>query len=1185
MTAVRIIGAILVALVLLFGIAWYGLLHTEAGARWLWTQAESATGGALAAREIHGDLGSGVSLEELSFVAGGVHVTAASATVDATLNLLPLTVSVGTAHVTALTVSLPESRPADPERETGLFRLEFLQLPFELSIANLQMDDASLVREPQKTLVTINHATLAAHWQDSIRIEDLDLRMPGIGVRGNAGVQLQEPYDIQSDLQVRAQPEVTGLRDPVAFRIAAGGPLDDFTIEAEADEPRAQLGGRIADIRRSIRWDVEFEILEAVLPPEANMPDAPPVTVSGASAGGMKAFSVNAAVSASGTDSTARLNANIDIASQAIEGSVDWTALQWPLAGAEPRIESRRGTLDFSGSAENWAAKGTVQLATAGLPPGQLRVDGTGNREEAVVKIVEGDVLGGSVAGRARYSWQGQSAYSASLDLKNVETQGVFPDWPATLSGHVDLRGQQSPFAVSIVLDDVEGQFLNQPLRAEGGIGIRNGAVSADELSVAHGESLLRVNGNPYASGGLRYQLSVADLANYSNDAFGMLTANGVLSLRSEIPYLEIEASSPELGFRDGTIFDLEIANQRRGNELIDIELVASGVQYGKIIASDVRLGATGDKQQQSVELEFATDGLKTLLALDGALDDWNAPGMWQGQLMRLQLEHAEFNAALSRPAAIELTGQSVSVGNLCIDSDRGASLCSQGSWGRNSGARLSADLASVPAGLVNAFAQTGFRFDQMLSGLLDWRMATNGRSSGLANVSMSSGTIVSVTRPDLKLETGAASLRFRIDNNSLHSGVLNLPMPGLGQVAAQFDVLDVAGDGSAALQGTIDVDVADVQFVEALIPALDDIKGRLTANLFVSGSVSQPVIMGDFALDEGAVSYGPIGLDLTQLSLDGEVGTSGNIEMTGSFMAGDGRGRIRTRTNQLQTLRSGLQIELQGDNLTLIDVPDLRAVANTDVTVGFDGETLQLHGKVDVPYARIKPQNIGINRVSESDDVVVVRGELPDGQAAAESDTVIYLNGTVELSLGEDVVVELDVADAYLSGSTVFSWNGPPMPVADGRYILNGEILAYGQNLKISEGAIRFPNVPASDPYLRIRAEREIFGNTQVRRAGVLVSGSARRPTIEAYTTPMTTEERALTLLVTGSEFDYEKGVGAFDFGTYVAPRVYASYGIGLFDQANVIRVRYDLTEGFGVTLTSGARDEGVDLTYRISN
>ena len=158
-------------------------------------------------------------------------------------------------------------------------------------------------------------------------------------------------------------------------------------------------------------------------------------------------------------------------------------------------------------------------------------------------------------------------------------------------------------------------------------------------------------------------------------------------------------------------------------------------------------------------------------------------------------------------------------------------------------------------------------------------------------------------------------------------------------------------------------------------------------------------------------------------------------------------------------------------------------------------------------------------------------------------------------------------------------------MPIASGRFIVDGEILAFGQRLEITEGAVQFPDVPANDPYLRIRAEREIFGNTQVRRAGVLVAGSVSRPTIEAYTTPVTTEERALTLLVTGSDFDYERGIGALDFGSYIAPRVYASYGIGLFDNDNVIRVRYDLQRGFGVTLSSGQKESGVDLSYRFEN
>jgi translocation and assembly module TamB len=171
------------------------------------------------------------------------------------------------------------------------------------------------------------------------------------------------------------------------------------------------------------------------------------------------------------------------------------------------------------------------------------------------------------------------------------------------------------------------------------------------------------------------------------------------------------------------------------------------------------------------------------------------------------------------------------------------------------------------------------------------------------------------------------------------------------------------------------------------------------------------------------------------------------------------------------------------------------------------------------------------------------------------------------------------------VTGSTEFTWSGDPLPNAIGRYDIDGEILVLGQRLEITEGFVRFDNVPADDPYLRLRAEREIFGNTGVRRAGALVSGNLSRPTIEPYTDPVTTEERALTLLVTGSDFDIDQGVGAIDFGTYVAPRVFVSYGIGLFEEENVIRVRYDLKRGFGITGSSGGREAGVDLSYRIEN
>jgi translocation and assembly module TamB len=83
----------------------------------------------------------------------------------------------------------------------------------------------------------------------------------------------------------------------------------------------------------------------------------------------------------------------------------------------------------------------------------------------------------------------------------------------------------------------------------------------------------------------------------------------------------------------------------------------------------------------------------------------------------------------------------------------------------------------------------------------------------------------------------------------------------------------------------------------------------------------------------------------------------------------------------------------------------------------------------------------------------------------------------------------------------------------------------------------------------------------------------------------PMTDKDRARTLLVTGSDFNYEQGVGAVGVGTYVLPRLYLSYGIGIFEDGNTISARYDLGRGFGVKATSGERETGVDLNYRIEH
>ena len=214
----------------------------------------------------------------------------------------------------------------------------------------------------------------------------------------------------------------------------------------------------------------------------------------------------------------------------------------------------------------------------------------------------------------------------------------------------------------------------------------------------------------------------------------------------------------------------------------------------------------------------------------------------------------------------------------------------------------------------------------------------------------------------------------------------------------------------------------------------------------------------------------------------------------------------------------------------------------------------------------------------------MIVAGEPPVVEESYLEENSISLSGSIKVELGEEVVVDLDLAQIHVNGATEFSWQDEGLvPMANGNFDLNGEIHAFGQFLRITRGRIGFPGVLADNPHLNIRAEREIFGNSQIRRAGLMVAGTAERPLIEPYTVPMTNKERARTLLVTGSDFNFEQGVGAVDVGMYILPRLYLSYGIGVFEDGNVIKARYDIGRGFGIRATSGQRETGLDISYTV--
>jgi len=159
-------------------------------------------------------------------------------------------------------------------------------------------------------------------------------------------------------------------------------------------------------------------------------------------------------------------------------------------------------------------------------------------------------------------------------------------------------------------------------------------------------------------------------------------------------------------------------------------------------------------------------------------------------------------------------------------------------------------------------------------------------------------------------------------------------------------------------------------------------------------------------------------------------------------------------------------------------------------------------------------------------------------------------------------------------------------MPIGRGTIrLVDGSYRAYGQNLEVTEGDVLFTGNPIDNPVLQIAAVRDIFGDAQVDFAGVRIQGPAQRPDISLFTDPPTTSEKALSYILTGADFDHAGGQGAFNVGFWVLPKLFVSYGVGLFDTGNVLAARYELSRRWGLRATSGERDTGVDVSFIIDH
>jgi len=455
----------------------------------------------------------------------------------------------------------------------------------------------------------------------------------------------------------------------------------------------------------------------------------------------------------------------------------------------------------------------------------------------------------------------------------------------------------------------------------------------------------------------------------------------------------------------------------------------------------------------------------------------------------------------------------------------------SSGDWS------LVADLSTVPLDYLQEVFELDVHFEQFLEGRLEWHQPNDRAATGGAEFRITAGRILGLDQNELLMETSEGRFAFTLQNGNLESGVLDMEFPGIGFIDIDFDVQDIIEDGAQILQGRAITQLNDIKpVVELALHGMDDISGIFESNILLGGTLAEPVFEGGFRLSNGSVHYVPIGLKLENIEFEGQVEKRDQGSFKGQFQAGEGTGLIDGHFlfENLEELQ--MDINFSGEQLLLLNTDALKINTETELSLGFSPHRMDINGHIRVPSARLTPANLLLETVNDSEDLVI---ENRDGvePEAGETPPDVRVYGQLEVGFGDDVFIKVPGVETNISGDVTFNWSGDSVPLAQGSYVLQGEVDVYGPVLQINNGHISFPDVPADNPLLNIRAQREIFGNTQIRSAGVQVIGSLKRPVLEAYTVPVTNEDRAWTLLVTGTDFDQSQGVGGFDVGTYIAP------------------------------------------------
>lgn len=886
------------------------------------------------------------------------------------------------------------------------------------------------------------------------------------------------------------------------------------------------------------------------------------------------------------------------------EAKIDWLEFPWHNLYSvtdKPEVDLRNFNAEVSYRDGNYLGHFKADLDG---PAGAFSLSSpfSGDLSKIFLPQVELVAGQGKATGHVNVQFADGVAWDTALDLSAINPAFWVAELPGTLAGPLRSKGAFKNERLELNANlDLKGRLRGLPAvlqaKAEGA----GEAWTVSALDIRLGDN--RINGTASLQQQLKAQLdlNLPRLGQLWPELRGQLKGRVDMAGTLKAPQGQVTLNGQQLAFADNHLQSLTLDATLDRNQRGRFDLKGSGIQAG-----DTRLGVltatgSGDIKRQQLQLALQGPMLQLGLALDGALDKGN----WRGRLASGDVKVGGQNWALQDPARLErLADGRINLGAQCWMSGP-ASLCSEDQR-LMPDPKLRLHLKQFPVDSLAQWFPKDFQWQGQLNADLLLDLPASG-PKGQVMVDASGGTLrvkdkgqwLDFPYQTFKLTSNLSPSRVdtRFDFNGGKLGQLMLtarinPLPKSKPVTGEFRLTGL-----------------DVSVIRPFVPVVEKLSGLLNGSGTVTGGLLSPQINGNVALTGGEISGPQLPTNFENLQLTARI-IGETAQLDGGWTSGkQGRGSISGNVAWGRTM--AINVWLKGNHLPVTVEPYAKLEVAPDLKISLNPDnTLLIAGTVNVPKGEIVVRELPPSTVKVSDDTVIV------GQQAQDSAPSMAVDMDINVVVGQELLTFSGFGlNADLAGQVHIGNN---LDTRGELRLNNGRYRAYGQKLNIRRARLLFAG-PLDQPYLDIEAIRK----TDDIIAGIRLTGSAEQPTTQIFSEPAMSQEQALSYLILGrpltgtgeddnllaqaalglglmgssgitTSLANHLGIKNFELDTEgsgndtavvasgkINERLSVRYGVGVFEPASTIALRYKLSQRVYVEVASGIASS-LDIFYK---